>query len=121
MQCCEGLEETGIADAATWAKLLGPGLAPKPSRDLTDDMNMNVPGLNKLAGGADSSGGSAVGAATDAATDASGGGAAGGFQPAYAELFAAASSGTGGASAQPSASVKAGHEETYTGAGARGV
>lgn len=27
-QACNGLEETGIADAATWAALLGPQLAP---------------------------------------------------------------------------------------------
>lgn len=82
-QCCEGLDETGIADAATWAKLLGPGLAPKPSRDLTADMMVNVPGLNKLMGGGDSS------AASTPAADASGSGAAGG-KPAYAELFTAA-------------------------------
>lgn len=84
-QCCEGLDETGIADAATWAKLLGPGLAPKPSRDLTADMMLNVPGLSKLMGGGDSS---STSGSTPAA-DASGSGAAGG-QPAYAELFTAA-------------------------------
>lgn len=86
-QCCEGLEETGIADAATWAKLLGDSLAPKPSRDLTADMMVNVPGLSKLTGGGGDS--SSSGDATaSAAADASG------SKPAYAELFSAAFSET---------------------------
>ena len=36
-QCCEGLPETGIADEATWVKLLGPGLKPKASRDKSSE------------------------------------------------------------------------------------
>lgn len=31
MQACEGLAETGVADEATWVKLLGPELTPFPS------------------------------------------------------------------------------------------
>lgn len=153
-QCCEGLEESGVADAATWAKLLGPGLAPKLSRDLTADMMLNMPGLDKLAGGAGSSGGAEGAAAAEGSS-----GAAAGSQPAYAELFTAAFSeavaptpegglqdvqqlrisdqvaaggklvsdtlqveqrlqvAPGAASAQLSASIKADHEETYTGGG----
>lgn len=90
-QCCEGLPETGIADEATWARLLGPSLTPKPSRDLTADMMLNVPGLSALAGKA---------AAPEGATSISNGSAATQQQqeePAakpYAELFTAALSET---------------------------
>ena len=154
LQCCEGLEETGIADAATWAKILGDSLVPKPSRDLTADMMLNVPGLSKLMGGSDSSSGS--GATSAAAAGASSSAAAGG-KPAYAELFTSAFTETltptsegglqdaqhlrvsdqvaaggklvsdtveveqrvvvapGADSAQVSTSVKADHEENYTG------
>ncbi|PSC70776.1 peptidoglycan binding [Micractinium conductrix] len=90
MQCCEGLAETGIADEASWAKLLGPSLGPKPTRDLTADMMLNVPGVtDKLGGGATGT------------SSSSGGG--GGAQPAtaqqqaakpYTELFTAAFSET---------------------------
>lgn len=86
LQCCEGLEETGIADAATWAKLLGDSLTPKPSRDLTADMMVNVPGLSNLAGGG--GGSSSSGDAT--ATAAADGSSTAGSKPAYAELFTAA-------------------------------
>ncbi|KAL4419502.1 hypothetical protein ABPG77_002288 [Micractinium sp. CCAP 211/92] len=92
MQCCEGLPETGIADEATWARLLGPSLAPKPSRDLTADMMLNVPGLIALAGKA---------AAPEGATSNSNGGSVATQQqqeePAakpYTELFSAALSET---------------------------
>lgn len=68
MQCCEGLPETGIADEATWARLLGPSLDPKPSRDLTADMMLNVPGLSALAGKAAPPDGPGAGSAAGAAT-----------------------------------------------------
>lgn len=67
MQCCEGLPETGIADEATWARLLGPSLEPKPSRDLTADMMLNVPGLSALAGKAAPPDGPGAGSAAGAA------------------------------------------------------
>lgn len=86
-QCCEGLPETGLADAATWVKLLGPELRLKPSRDLTDDMMLNVPGMSKLGGGssAAASSSSSSGAAVAAGQQ---------QQPAYTELFTAAFSET---------------------------
>lgn len=83
-QCCEGLPETGIADDATWAKLLGPGLQPKQSRDLTADMMINVPGLTSLGGSSD--GGVAQPAAPDPAAD----NPPPAPKPAYADLFAVA-------------------------------
>ena len=45
MQACEGLAETGVVDDDTWAVLLGPDLILKPTRDLTADQSMNLPGV----------------------------------------------------------------------------
>jgi len=44
-QACEGLPETGAVDEDTWKVLLGPELTLKPSRDLTADQSVNVPGI----------------------------------------------------------------------------
>ncbi|KAI3437857.1 hypothetical protein D9Q98_000303 [Chlorella vulgaris] len=93
MQCCEGLPETGITDEATWAKLLGQDLQLKPTRDLSADLMMNVPGLTSLGGGSSAGSEEPEPQASSASSQQQPAAA----QSAYAELFSAAYSEPGAA------------------------
>jgi hypothetical protein len=93
LQCCEGLPETGITDEATWAKLLGQDLLLKPTRDLSADLMMNVPGLTSLGGGSSAGSEEPEPQASSASSQQQPAAA----QSAYAELFSAAYSEPGAA------------------------
>ena len=82
-QACEGLDETGVVDDASWVKLLGPELTLKETRDLFEDqMSPNFPGITNYTSG--SSGG------TDSGSTDSGDASTSTTTKKYTELFSAA-------------------------------